>query len=481
MTDGIVTPELLTRLQDVVGANGCLTDAAAIAPHARDWHGLFFGNTPIVLRPHNTEQVSAVVRLCAEAGVAVVPQGGNTGYMGGATPDASGNQIVVSLARMNRVRDVDAANYTLTVEAGCILANVQQAAADAGLLFPLSLGAEGSCQIGGNLSTNAGGTAVLRYGNTRDLALGLEVVLPDGRVWNGLKRLRKNNTGYDFRHLFIGAEGTLGIITAAVLKLFPQPEHTATAMVALPRLADAVTLLNHMRRYSGDLVTGFEYIHGSALAMVAEHVPECRVPLADCEHAALVELAGGTPDADFAALMENALAAAFENGLAKDAVIADSLAQRGDFWRVREHIPEALERAGTCIPCDVSVPVSCVPEFIPAATAAVAKQCPGIRVIPFGHVGDGNIHFDLLEPEGMDGEAFVAQLEPVTDAVYDVVQQFDGSFSAEHGIGQLKLPAMRRYRDAVDLDMLRAVKQALDPRNLMNPGKVVPNADAADM
>lgn len=446
----------------------------AIAPYTRDWHNLFHGQTPVVLRPENTRQVSEIVRLCAEAGVAVVPQGGNTGYMGGATPDASGNQVVVSLQRMNRVRDVDAANYTLTVEAGCILAKVQEAARDAGLLFPLSLGAEGSCQIGGNLSTNAGGTAVLRYGNARDLALGLEVVLPDGRIWNGLKRLRKNNTGYDFRHLFIGAEGTLGIITAAVLKLFPQPEHTATALVALPRLEHAVTLLGHMRRYTGDLVTGFEYIHGSALELVARHVPECRVPLNGCEHAALVELAGGTPGADFAGLMENALAVAFESDLARDAVIADSLAQRADFWRVREHIPEALERAGTCIPCDVSVPVSDVPEFIPAASAAVEKQCPGIRVIAFGHVGDGNIHFDLLEPAGMDGAEFVANLKPITDAVYDVVQQFDGSFSAEHGIGQLKVDDMRRYRDVVDLDMLRAVKQALDPQGLMNPGKVVP-------
>src|SRR5699024_7438988 len=249
-------------------------------------------------------------------GVGIVPQGGNTGYMGGANPDASGTQIIVTLERMNRVREVDADNYTLTVEAGCILANVQAAARDAGLLFPLSLGAEGSCHIGGNLSTNAGGTGVLRYGNTRDLTLGLEVVLPDGRIWHGLRRLRKNNTGYDFRHLFIGAEGTLGIITAAVFKLFPQPEHTATAMVALPQLAHAVTLLSHMRRYTGDLVTGFEYIHGSALSMVAEHVPECRVPLDGCEHAALVELAGGAPDDDLAELMENALAAAFEAGLA---------------------------------------------------------------------------------------------------------------------------------------------------------------------
>ncbi|HLQ85850.1 MAG TPA: FAD-binding oxidoreductase, partial [Salinisphaeraceae bacterium] len=336
MTSADLTPELTKQLQAVVGAGGWLTDEEALAPYVHDWPGFFTGRTPMVLRPATTEQVSAIMRLCAEAGVAIVPQGGNTGYMGGATPDESGRQVIVSLARMNRVREVDAANYTLTVEAGCILQQVQQAADEAGLYFPLSLGAEGTCQIGGNLSTNAGGTAVLRYGNARDLALGLEVVLPDGRVWHGLRRLRKNNTGYDFRHLFIGAEGTLGIITAAVLKLFPQPQSVATAMVALPDLAAAVNLLSHLRRYSGDLVTGFEYIDGAALELVAAHVPDSRVPLRGHEHVALVELAGGAPGEDLSALLEQALAAAFEADLATDAVIADNLTQRAAFWHARE-------------------------------------------------------------------------------------------------------------------------------------------------
>src|SRR5699024_6268934 len=320
--------------KDTTGPGGWLTDAQATGPYSHDRHGLIHGRAPIVLRPSNTAQVSRIVRTCAEAGIGIVPQGGNTSYMGGATPDDSGHQVAVWLERMNRIRDIDTANCTLTAEAGCVLARVQTAADESGLLFPLSLGAEGSCHIGGNLSTNAGGTAVLRYGNARDLTLGLEVVLPDGRIWHGLKRLRKNNTGYDFRHLFIGAEGTLGIITAAVRKLFPRPAHTATAMAALPQLADAVKLLAHMRRYSGDAVTGFEYIHGSALALVAQHVPDCRVPLAACEHAALIELSGGAPDADFDALLQNALAAAFEAGLISDAVLADSIARRDAFWHV---------------------------------------------------------------------------------------------------------------------------------------------------
>ncbi len=470
MEDSALNPALVAQLKAAVGSGGWFTDAESVAPYVRDWHGLFDGRATMVLRPSDTTQVSEIVRLCAAAGIGMVPQGGNTGYMGGATPDDSGSQVVITLERMNRVREIDAANYTLTVEAGCVLAQVQVAAEAAGLLFPLSLGAEGSCHIGGNLATNAGGTAVLRYGNARDLALGLEVVLPDGRIWNGLRRLRKNNTGYDFRHLFIGAEGTLGIITAAVLRLFPQPEHTATAVVALPGLEQAVALLSHMRRYSGDLVTGFEYIDGSALELVDTHIPDCRVPLVGHTHTALVELTGGAPDQDLTGLLQNTLAAAFEAGLAEDAVVADSLAQRDAFWRVRESIPEALKRAGECIPCDVSVPVSAVPEFIPAASEAVAERCPGIRVVSFGHVGDGNIHFDLLEPAGMNAQEFVARLAEITD----VVARLDGSFSAEHGIGKLKIDDMRRYRDSVDLDMLRAVKHAFDPHDLMNPGKVVP-------
>lgn len=477
MHSSVITPQLVEQLKTIVGSGGWLVDREATAPYAHDWHNLFHGRTPVVLLPSDTEQVSKIVHVCAEAGIAIVPQGGNTGYMGGATPNESNDQIVVSLARMNRIRELDADNYTLTAEAGCILSQVQDTARVAGLLFPLSLGAEGSCHIGGNLSTNAGGTAVLRYGNTRDLTLGLEVVLPDGRIWHGLRRLRKNNTGYDFRHLFIGAEGTLGIITAAVLRLFPRPENTATAMVALPTLAQAVALLSHMRKFTGDLVTGFEYIHGSALNMVATYIPNCRVPLTQYDQTVLIELAGGAPGDDLNSLLESALEAAFNSGLVDDAVIANSLAQHQAFWHVRENIPEALARAGKCIPCDVSVPVSSVPAFIAAASEAVNTQCPGIRIVPFGHVGDGNIHFDLLEPVGMGADEFVAGLDAITRSVYDVVAEFNGSFSAEHGIGQLKIDDMRRYREPVDLDLLRAVKHAFDPRGLMNPGKLVPGHD----
>lgn len=472
----MIEPALVEHLKAAAGPGGWLTDADAAAPYVRDPRGLLHGRTPIVLRPSATDQVSAIVKLCAAHGVGMVPQGGNTSYMGAATPDDSGEQVVISLARMNHVREVDAANYTLTAEAGCVLAAVQAAAAEADLLFPLSMGSEGSCCIGGNLSTNAGGTAVLRYGNTRDLALGLEVVLPDGRVWNGLRRLRKNNTGYDFRHLFIGAEGTLGIITAAVLKLFPRPAHVAAAVVALPGLEQAVALLGHLRRYSGDLVSAFEYMHGSALELVAAHLPDRRVPLSGHRHTALVELSGGAPGDDLDRMLESALAAAFEAGLAEDAVIAASLSQRGEFWRVRESIPEAQAREGECILCDVSVPVSAVPDFVRAAEKMLPGLCPGIRVSPFGHVGDGNIHLDLIQPANASREDFRARTLEITRAVHDLVHQFEGSFSAEHGIGTLKLDDMRRYRAAVDLDMLRSVKWALDPYDLMNPGKLVPRS-----
>lgn len=467
---------VVESLKAAAGPGGWITDADAVAPYLRDFRGLVPGRSPIVLRPSSTESLSEIVKLCAAHGVGMVPQGGNTSYMGGSTPDDSGRQVVISLVRMNRIREVDATNYTMTVEAGCILADVQAAAAEADLLFPLSMGSEGSCRIGGNLSTNAGGTAVLRYGNTRDLTLGLEVVLPDGRVWNGLRRLRKNNTGYDFRHLFIGAEGTLGIITAAVLKLFPRPAHVATAVVALPGLDQAVALLGHLRRYSGDLVTAFEYMHGSTLDFARAHLPDCRVPLPGCTHAALVELSGGAPEDDLDLALEGALASAFETGLAEDAVIASSLAQRREFWRVRESLPEALVREGECILCDVSVPVSAVPACIRGAEEILPGLCPGIRVAPFGHVGDGNIHLDLVQPAGMSPQDFRAQTPRITGAVHDLVQSLDGSFSAEHGIGTLKLDDMRRYRNDVDLDMLRAVKRALDPRDLMNPGKLVPDA-----
>lgn len=472
MSDGTIDREAIDALKAITGPHGWLQGDAA-TPYLQDPRGPMPGAAPIVLRPGSTDEVSAVVGLCARHDIAVVPQGGNTGLVGGAVPDRSGRQIVIALGRLNRVREVDAANYTLTAEAGCTLAAVQQAAAEVDCLFPLSMGSEGSCQIGGNLASNAGGTAVLRYGNTRDLTLGLEVVLPDGRIWHGLRRLRKNNTGYDFRHLFIGAEGTLGIITAAVLKLFPRPAQVASAMVALPDLAQAVALLSHLRRRSGDRLTAFEYMHGSALALVARHLGDT-VPLQGATHTALIEIAGGGPGDDLDAALQAALAEALEAGLVGDVVVATSLAQQRAFWRLRERIPEAQAREGECVLCDVSVPVSAVPALVAAAEAMLTERWPGIRVWPFGHVGDGNIHLDLLQPVASDAGAFRAEAGAISRAVYDLTARFDGSFSAEHGIGAHKLDDMRRYRTATELDMLRAVKQALDPRGLMNPGKLIP-------
>ncbi|HEU0197303.1 MAG TPA: FAD-binding oxidoreductase, partial [Nevskiaceae bacterium] len=397
---------------------------------------------------------------------------------GGATPDATGRQVVIALERMRAIRNVDAQNATLTVEAGCTLAQVQQAAAAAGLCFPLSLGAEGSCRIGGNLSTNAGGVAVLHYGTARALTLGLEVVLPDGRVWNGLRRLRKNNTGYDLRQLFIGAEGTLGIIAAAVLKLYPAPRDRAVAIARVPDLECVVRLLGFVRDQSGDRVTGFEYLSGAALRCCRDYSQCPEVPFADCQHAVLVELRSSAADSGLAAVLETSLAAAYGQGLIEDAVVANSGPQMDAFWQVREaHLMEALVRAGADISCDVSVPVSQVPAFIVAATRAVEALCRGLRVTPYGHIGDGNIHFDLVRPVAMADAEFLAHWDELTDAVYDVAVRLGGSFSAEHGIGQLKRRDMQAYVAPIELELMRTIKNALDPHNLMNPDKVIPAID----
>lgn len=464
---------LIDALKAITGPRGWVEGEAA-ATYVRDSRGRGAASTPIVMRPGAVDEVSAIAALCARHGVAMIPQGGNTGYMGGAVPRDGEHAIVISLGRLNRVREVDAHNYTLTVEAGCTLAAVQQAAADADRLFPLSMGSEGSCQIGGNLATNAGGTGVLHYGNARDLVLGLEVVLADGRIWHGLRRLRKNNTGYDLRHLFVGAEGTLGIITAAVLKLFPRPADVATALVVLPDLECAVALLSHLRQRGGDLVTAFEYMSGAALELAAGHGQAVPQALAGAGHAALVELSGGTPDARLDAALEQALAEAIDSGLVADAVSASNLSRRRQFWRIREHIPEAMDRSGVSLLFDVSVPVSAIPAFVAAANDALEALVPGIRPAPFGHIGDGNIHYDVLQPAVRDPAGFLAASGAITRTVHDLVDRHQGSFSAEHGIGVLKLDDMCRYRSATEIDMLRAVKHSLDPRGLMNPGKLLP-------
>ncbi|MDH3475314.1 MAG: FAD-binding oxidoreductase [Rhodospirillales bacterium] len=469
-----VRESVIEALKAAVGPKGWIEDQAGKAPYLADERGLYQGESPLVLRPASTEEVAAVVRICSDAAVGIVPQGGNTGYVGGSVPRESGEEVVLSLGRMKRVRDLDPLDYTITVEAGCILAEVQRAAAEAERLFPLSLAAEGSCQIGGNLSTNAGGTAVLRYGNARDLVLGLEVVLPDGRVWDGLRRLRKDNSGYDVKQLFLGAEGTLGVITAAVLKLFPLPGESCTVLVAVADPTAATALLARFRAESGDAVTSFEYLARSCLDQVLEHLPGTSDPFDQAyRHYILLELAKGGAEAGLRDLAETVLSEALEAGEAHDAVLAASAAQADSLWRLREAIPEAQKRAGGCIKHDVSVPVSRVPEFLERATVLAERVLPGVRVAPFGHLGDGNIHFNLTQPKGTDAQDFLRHSEEITRRVHDLVRDLEGSFSAEHGIGQLKKCELQRYRPAVELELMSAVKRAIDPKGIMNPGKVL--------
>ncbi|MEE8188735.1 MAG: FAD-binding oxidoreductase [Kiloniellales bacterium] len=471
--------ELIGRLEAVVGAKGLVTDAHDMAPHLEDRRGRFQGTAPCIVKPASTQEVAQVVELCAAAGVAIVPQGGNTGLVAGGIPSEDGESIVVNLGRMNRIRALDAANDTITVEAGCILQAVQEAAEAAGRLFPLSLTAQGSCQIGGNLSTNAGGIQVLRYGNARDLVLGLEVVLADGRVWDGLRSLRKDNTGYDLKQLFIGAEGTLGIITAAVLRLFPRPRETITAFAAVAGVPAAVDLLGRLRAAVGETLTSFELIPRRGIEFGMKHVPGVQDPLSE-PHVwyVLVELWSGAAQSGLKAALEATLATAHGDGLVRDAAIAASEAQAAALWQAREGIVESQKFEGASIKQDIAVPISAVAEFVARASAAVEALIPGIRPIVFGHLGDGNIHFNLTQPEGADPEAYLARWDEVNRIVYDIVMGLGGSISAEHGIGRLKLEENVHYKSAIEIELMQRVKRALDPENIMNPGKVVPDFES---
>ncbi len=445
-----------------------------MARYVTDHRDLYHGRCEAVVRPASREEVAAVVRLCAGAKISIVPQGGNTGLVGASVPLEEGGGIVLSLSRMDRVREIDPLNNTLTAEAGCVLADLQGAAKDADRLFPLSLGAEGSCTIGGNLSTNAGGVGVFKYGNTRELALGLEVVLPDGTLWEGLRGLRKDNTGYDLKHLFIGAEGTLGVITAAVLKLFPRPREVETAFLALPRLEDAMKLLADARAVSGDAVTACELIPGIGTDLARKHFPDFSQPLQTrAPWYLLMELSSGQTGGGLRQCLEEFLASGHEAGTLTDAVIASSEAQAGRLWRLREILPEAQTREGGSVKHDVSVPVSRVADFIRRATAMVEKEMEGVRVFAFGHIGDGNVHFNLTQPDGMEKSAFLSHQTRFSRMVHDLVVEMEGSFSAEHGIGRLKRDELRRYRSEAELELMRKVKDALDPDNIMNPGKVL--------
>ena len=462
-----MTPETLARLKAAAGPKGFSEDPAEIAPHVEEWRGKYHGHSTLLLKPATTEEVAAILAICNETNTAVVPQGGNTGLVGGQIP--FDGEIVLSLARMNRLRAVDRAAHTMTVEAGMILAHVQKAADEAGLLFPLSLAAEGSATIGGNLSTNAGGVAVLRYGMARDLVLGLEVVLADGRVLDLLRTLRKDNTGYDLKQLFIGAEGTLGVITAAALKLFPKPAVRATAFVALASPAAAVALLGRMQEATGGLISAFEILPRAGLELVLAHIPGTRDPLAAPSPWYVLVEATSAARFDLDAAFEAALA---EADIA-DAVVAASDAQRAAFWALRETMSEAQKREGASIKHDVSVPVSAIPDFLTQATAAVLKAVPGARPVSFGHIGDGNIHFNFSAPKDGDGAAFLARWEEVQRIVHDVVHDFGGSISAEHGIGVQKRDQLPRYKSEAELDVMRMMKRMLDPRNILNPGKVI--------
>ena len=467
---------LIERLAAIVGGPGLITDAHDMEPYVVDWRRWYRGRTPAVVRPASTEEVSAVVKLCAETGTGVVPQGVNTGMCGGATPSAAGNEIVLALGRMNRIRELDTLNNTITADAGCILANLQQAAHDADRLFPLSLGAEGSCQIGGNLATNAGGINVLRYGNTRDLALGLEVVLPDGRVWNGLKGLRKDNTGYDLKDLFIGSEGTLGVITGAVLKLYPRPRTRLTALMAVADPAAAVQLLARLRSACGERISAFEIISRACLELVLKHIPGTREPLPQAHpwHV-LVELADTSEGDSLRNDFERAATRAAEEAVIRDAVIAESTAQSQALWRLRESIPEASRDEGLLYRHDISLTVSRIPQFIAAASAALERSFSGVRIICFGHLGDGNLHFNCFVPGRLKDDPAARDASDVNRVVLDLVCQFGGSFSAEHGIGQAKRGELAYYKSALELDTMRALKRTFDPRNIMNPGKLLPN------
>lgn len=461
-------------LEAIVGPAGIVCDPERMASYLSDWRNAYRGKAALVVRPATTGEVAAVVRLCHEQRIAVVPQGGNTGLCGGSIPDDSGTQVVLSLTRMTRIRDIDTANETITVEAGVILQALQQAAAQAGRLFPLSLGAQGSCTVGGNLATNAGGTAVLRYGNMRDLTLGLEVVLPDGRISNGLRGLRKDNTGYDLKQLFIGSEGTLGIITATVLKLYPAVRSTTTAWVALPSAQAAVELIGIIRGLCGDRLTGFELMSRQSVEFVLSHVAGCSDPFVE-PHPwyVLIELSDTQPDAPLNQVLEVGIAEALERELAIDAVLAQSEAQVAALWAMREGISEAQNHEGPSLKHDISVPVSSIPAFIEAVDRRLLEQFPGVRIVAYGHVGDGNLHYNVSKPIGSDDAAFKAQQEAIMRVIYDVTMDLHGSISAEHGLGQAKRAAAKHYKDPLELELMRALKETFDPKGLMNPGKVL--------
>ncbi|TYC52771.1 FAD-binding oxidoreductase [Rhodobacterales bacterium] len=462
------------RFADLIGKANVLTSPEDKAPYLTEWRDLYQGVTPMVLRPGTTEEVSAVMTYAYENDLKVVPQGGNTGLVGGQIPQESGDEIVLSLGRLNRIRTVDPAGFTLVAEAGVILDALHDAAEKADRLFPLSLGSQGSCQIGGNISSNAGGTAVLAYGNTRDLVLGLEVVLPSGEIWNGLRTLRKDNTGYDLKQLFIGAEGTLGIITAAALKLFPRPKKLEAAFVGLRDPQSVLRLFTLAKAQAGSLLTGFEILPRIGVEFCVRHLEGARDPL-ECEHAwyVLMELSSGSDAFNVRDLLESILSEGFEEGVVEDAAFAQNLSQVEDFWRIRHGMSEVQKQEGGSIKHDVSVPVALIPDFLDKAMAAVSALVPNCRPVPFGHIGDGNIHFNVSQPIGADKAEYLAGWDEMNAVVHGIVDDFGGSISAEHGIGRLKRDLLQEVKSDLEMDLMRRVKAAFDPKGLLNPGRIV--------
>ena len=468
------TSPLIHTLHLLIGEQHVLTEGD-LSSYEQDWRKRTRGKALAVVRPGNTHEVAEVVKACAAAGVSIVPQGGNTGLVVGSIPDDSGTQVLLSLQRMQAVRHIDAHNLTLTVEAGCILQNVQQAADQAGFLFPLSLGSEGSCTVGGNLATNAGGTQVLRYGNARELCLGLEVVTAQGDIWHGLSGLRKDNTGYDLRHLMIGSEGTLGIITAATMKLYPKPAAQLTAWAAVPSVAHAVQLLGMAHQHLGAGLTGFEMMGQFALSLVDKHFPQLRTPLwRDTPYCVLLENSDTESESHARARFEHLLEQAFHAGCVSDAVVAENLSQARNLWHIRESITLAQAEEGLNIKHDISLPVSAIPDFVEETNALLAQHIAGVRVVNFGHLGDGNLQYNVQAPEGGDHAHFLRDQEDrVNTLVYNAVKKFGGSISAEHGVGSLKANTLPDYKDPTALALMRSIKQALDPQQVLNPGRVL--------
>jgi FAD/FMN-containing dehydrogenase len=473
-TDKTSQLDLLQTLRDIVGDANVLTEGD-LSVYEQDWRKRSRGKALAVLRPATTQQVADIVKACAKANVSIVPQGGNTGLVVGSIPDSSGTQILLSLQRMKAVRRVDTHNMTITVEAGCVLQNLQQTTEQAGFLFPLSLGSEGSCTIGGNLATNAGGTQVVRYGNTRELCLGLEVVTANGEVMNGLSGLRKDNTGYDLRNLYIGSEGTLGIITAATMKLYPMPAAQLTAWAAVPSVAHAVKLLGLAHQHLGASLTGFEMMGQFALSLVDKHFPQLRVPLwQETPYCVLLENSDSESESHARERFERLLEVALEDGCVTDAVVAESLSQARNLWHIRESITLAQAEEGLNIKHDISIPISSIPAFVEETDALLKREINGVRLVNFGHLGDGNLHYNVQAPEGADKQAFLNEQEDRVNAlVYANVKKYDGSISAEHGVGSLKIDSLPNYKNATALSLMRSIKHALDPNGLLNPGRVV--------